>query len=326
VPAVFATQVLDHLIREGALEAAVPLGGPEVWRVKLADATFTLYKNGTLYSTGTPSKGAAVEEALAFIDAVLPKRFEPSEKAFWIGLDESGKGELVGHLTLACALVPATLAPDLQRLVELAETKRKRSDGYFDRLFVQLDALRPRGVDFGIEKVTPREIDRYNLNRLLDVNYRRLLNSVLDSTDPEGCRIVVDNYGVGPNLNGFLRALERRGAEVVVEAGADDRYLEARVASVLARREREKELQAINSNEEFLVDGLSVGAGSSSSEQTLAWLGAWKKTGKEWPGFIRRSYRPVCGLDGTSPPKKRDPPLRNEPVDGCRDDGTGRTS
>ncbi len=55
---------------------------------------------------------------------------------------------------------------------------------------------------------------------------------------------------------------------MIIEAGADDRYLEAHVASVLARREREGELQAINSNEEFRVDGLSVGTGSSSSAQT----------------------------------------------------------
>lgn len=172
----------------------------------------------------------------------------------------------------------------------------------------------------------PREIDRYNLNRLLDVTYRRILSTLLDRADAKGCRIVVDNYGVGPKLDGYLRVIERRGAEVIIEAGADDRYLEARVASVLARRERENELQAINSNEEFRVGGLSVGAGSSSSAQTLAWLGAWKKTGKEWPRFIRRSYRPVCSLDRNSPPKKLDPPLQNEPIDGHGDHGTVRTS
>jgi ribonuclease HII len=310
VQAGVAARILDRLVGEGAVESAVTLGASEVWRVKLSDATFTLYKNGTLYVSGSASVGAAVEDACAYLDTVLPRRFVPSDRVIWIGLDESGKGELVGHLTLACALVPGILAPDVQRLVELAETKRKRSDGYYERLFTLLDGFGPRGLDFVIEKVPPREIDRYNLNRLLDVTYQRILSTLLDRADPKDCRIVVDNYGVGPKLDGYLRDIERRGAEVIVEAGADDRYLEARVASVLARRERENELHAINSNEEFHVNGLSVGAGSSSSAQTLAWLAAWKKTGKEWPKFIRRSYRPVYRLDGTGPPNKEDPPLQ----------------
>ena len=165
------------------------------------------------------------------------------------------------------------------------------------------------GLDCVVDKVSPHKIDRYNLNRLLDVTYLRILGAPMDRVDPEGCRIVIDNYGIGPTLDGLLKALQGCGAEVIVETGADDRYLEARVASVFARRERERELHAINSKEEFRVDGLSVGSGSSSSAQTLAWLEAWKRTGQQWPGFIRRSYRPVCNLDGTIPPRKREPPI-----------------
>ncbi len=315
VPEEFAARLREHLFGEGGSEALGPLSPAEVWRVKLSDATFTYYANGTLYSTGSPLGSAAVAEAWAFIDAGLPPRFVSNERAFSIGLDESGKGELVGHLMLACALVPKTLAVDVQGLVELAETKRKRSDGYFDRLFTQLDALRPKGLDFVIERVPPQEVDRYNLNQLLDVNYRRILSAFLHCANLERCRIVLDNYRVGPSLDGFLRALEGRGAEVIVEARADDRYLEVRVASVLARREREKELQAINNDAKFHVDGLSVGSGSSSSARTLAWLGAWKKTGKAWPWFIRRSYRSVCNVDGSSPPRKQEPPIQDEPVD-----------
>jgi hypothetical protein len=119
-PEVLGAQILDRLVEEGALEAVGPLSVSEIWRVKLSDATFTLYKNGTLYSTGSATSGAMVEEAWAFIDTLLPRRFASSERTFWIGLDERGKGELVGHLTLACALVPGTLAPDVGIAVFLA--------------------------------------------------------------------------------------------------------------------------------------------------------------------------------------------------------------
>ena len=70
-------------------------------------------------------------------------------------------------------------------------------------------------------------------------------------------------------MDRFLRALENQGAEIVVEAGADDRYLEARVASVLSKREREKVLEAVNRKPEFLVDGMSVGSGNAGNPQTI---------------------------------------------------------
>ncbi|GIV01001.1 MAG: hypothetical protein KatS3mg014_2616 [Actinomycetota bacterium] len=155
-------------------------------------------------------------------------------------------------------------------------------------------------------------IDRYNINRLLDVTYQRILNVFFRRAQPGLARIAVDDYGVGETLERFLRALGNQGAEVVVEAGADDHYLEARVASVLAKREREKVLEAINRKPEFQVDGLSVDSGNAGNPQTLAWLRAWKATGRPWPWFIRRSFGTIRELDGAEPRRKEEPPLRDD--------------
>ena len=307
-----ASRVRDYLVSEGGVDAGEKLGPAEAWRVRFSDATFTHYKKGTLYSTSSASGDPAVEQAWAFVDTMMGPRFVSSDRAFLVGLDETGKGELVGHITLVGALIPRTLAPDVERLVAQAETKKKHSIGHWDELFMELDAFKPQGLDFIVEKIPPWVVDRFNINRLLDVTYQRILNVFFRRAKPALCRVVVDDYGVGPTLDRFLRALGNQGTEVTVEASADDRYLEARVASVLAKREREKVLEAVNRKPEFRVDGLSVGSGNAGNAQTLAWLKAWKESGQEWPWFIRRSFKTVYELDGKRPAKKREPPLRED--------------
>jgi len=109
---------------------------------------------------------------------------------------------------------------------------------------------------------------------------------------------------VGPTFDRFLQELRSRGAEVVVQPAADDRYIEARVASVMAKWERESVMRAINTDPEFCIAGLSVGSGMGGNPQTLAWLRAWKSSGRPWPSFVRRSHRTVWEMDGGLPPSK----------------------
>jgi ribonuclease HIII len=224
VPEEFASEIRGYLVEKGGIDAGQAVGPAEAWRVRFGDASITYYKKGTLYSTGSPSLDVAVRSAWAFVDEGSPPAFILSSKAFLIGLDESGKGELVGHMVLAGALIPAAISSDVERIVALAETKTGHGKAYWDALIVRLAGLKHRGLDYIVEKIPPRDIDRYNLNRLLDVTYERILNSFSDRVQPELSRIVVDDYRVGYTLRAFLRGLENEGAEVVIESRADDRY------------------------------------------------------------------------------------------------------
>jgi ribonuclease HII len=165
------------------------------------------------------------------------------------------------------------------------------------------------GLDLRVSMIPPSISDIYNINHLLDVTYQQMLNDFFRNVAPAKCRVVVDDYRnrVGDTLHRF-RAIESRGAEVLAEHRADDRHIEVRVASVIAKRERERLLEAVNSKPEFHVDGLSVGSGSAANDQTMAWLEAWKTTGQPWPWFIKRSVQTICELDGASRPKKRSLP------------------
>jgi len=310
IPEEQADIIKEYLLQNGGLEQEIK-GQGEAWRVRFSDATITYYSSGTLYSTG--SLDPAVHQAWDFISRLTGPRFEPATKEFLIGLDETGKGELFGHTVLVGVLLPAALAPEIEQLVSVADTKKKKSLAYWDDLFRRLDAFKSRGLQFIIEKIPPWHVDRYNLNKIMDVVYQRILNTFFRHIDFSACRVVFDDYGVGDILDRFLRMLQNAGAEVIVTTSADTRFLEARVASVLAKWMRETVMEAIRKKADFQVDGKHVGSGNPGDPNTVAWLKAWKASGQPWPWFVKRSFTTIRGLDGlTGQAKKVAPPIRED--------------
>ncbi|RLF03266.1 MAG: hypothetical protein DRK00_09010 [Thermoprotei archaeon] len=144
----------------------------------------------------------------------------------------------------------------------------------------------------------------------MDVTYQQILNMFFRKVEMSKCRIVVDDYGVSRMLRHFLNFLEKQGAEVVVTHEADERYLEVKAASLISKRIREEVIKRINENPEFQVEGLTVGSGNANDPQTLKWLERWHASGREWPWFVKRSFRTVRELENRSGiPEKRTPPI-----------------
>lgn len=306
-----AAELKQFLLEKGATEDHSVRSAHERWRVRLSDATVTYYAGGTLYSTGF--RDPVVQQAWDWISDRVGSTFQTSTREFFIGLDETGKGEVVGHQVLAGVCIPTRLVMDLEGLVSAADTKKKRTPEHWDELYRSIDRFRPGGLRTVVERIPPWHIDRYNINKIMDVVYQRVLSVFLRSVEPTSCRIVVDDYGVGRTLDRFLKALEKAGAEVVIASGADARFLEAKLASVVAKRERERAIQAINRSEEFQIDGTKVGSGNIGDQVTVAWLEKWKGSGRPWPWFVKRSFQPVRRLDGLADSaKKHAPPIRDD--------------
>ncbi len=304
-------KVKEYLLEQGGEEKEVK-NTSEEWRVKFSDSTFTFYTSGTLYSTPSNSQDPAVEEAWNYIDSLVGSVFVQPTREFLIGLDETGKGELVGHTHLVGVLIPSHLFSQLEKIVFTADTKKAHSFEYWDNIFKEISQFIGDGLEYIEEKIPPWHVDRYNLNKIMDVVYQRILASFFRRADIGKCRIVIDDYGIGPTLKRFLNFLERQGAEVVIARKSDDTYLEARVASIIAKRNREAVIKAINENEDYKIDGISIGSGNAGNKQALEWLEKWHSSGKEWPWFIKRSFstiRKIEGLRGKA--KKIIPPIRD---------------
>jgi ribonuclease HII len=311
VDAVTADEIKSYLIQQGGVEDKDIKSEHEVWRVKFSDATLTYYKSGTLFCT--TSSDPSIKGVWELISSRAASQFVLPSKDFLIGLDETGKGEILGHIILVGAVFPKAIFNEVERLVGVADTKKKRSTAYWNGVLKRLDLMKKEGLDFYLEKIPPWHVDKFNLNKIMDVVYQRILSNFMRHYQAANCRIVLDDYGAGEKLRRYLRSLENAGADVKVIHQADEHYLEARVASLIAKREREKIIEAIGRDEEFKIEGCIIGSGNAGDKETINWLRKWKETGKPWPWFVKQSYRTVREIDG-KPEKveKTEPPLRED--------------
>ncbi|KUK17721.1 MULTISPECIES: hypothetical protein [Thermococcus] len=302
-------KIKEYLIENGGVEQEVK-SPYEEWRIKFFDTTFTYYKRGTLYSTPPKSMNPAVFEAWEYIDQLVGSRYVVPTKDFLIGLDETGKGEVIGHTILTGAIFPKELFKKIDLIVGPADTKKRHPFEYWDGLYKKLDHFKKEGLDFIFDKIPPWDIDRYNLNQLMDITYQRILNRFFREVDIPNCRIVIDDYGVGSILKKFLKFLEDNGAEVIVTTRAEDTYLEVKVASIISKWHREAVIKAINKNPKFQIDGLSVGSGNAADKQTIEWLEKWWQQNKSWPWFVKTSFKTIREIEGRiGEPQKETPSL-----------------
>ncbi len=304
-----AENIREYLLKMGGEEEKVK-NISEKWRVRFSDSTFTFYSTGTLYSTPSNSRDPAVENVWNYIDSIVGSLFIQPTKEFLIGFDETGKGELIGHMHLVGVIIPNILFSELERIISTADTKKKHNFDYWDTIFRQIANFQNKGLKFIEEKIPPWDIDRYNINKIMDVVYQRILNTFFRDIPIEKCRIVIDDYGIGDNLKRFLNFLKQIGAEIVVSQKADDKYLEVRISSLIAKRNREMVIKTINEKEEFKIENLSIGSGNAGNRQTIEWLEKWYKSGKDWPWFIRRSFSSVREIEGKKEEiRKEIPPI-----------------
>jgi|GEM_PF-310714 len=304
-----AEEIKKYLIEQGGVEEKVT-SIHEEWRIRFSDSVFICYRNGTLYSTPPKSLDPSVDNAWSFIDSLAGRYVAPS-KDFLIGLDETGKGEIIGHIILAGIIFPKEIFHQMDLIIGPADTKKKHYFNYWDDLFRKIDHFRESGFDFIMETIPPWEADKYNINKIMDVVYQRILSQFFRKIPMNKCRIVIDDYGVGLTLNRFLNFLKQQNAEVIVAHDADETYLEAKIASLVSKRRREEFIKKINESPEFQINGSSIGSGNASDLETIKWLKKWYSAGREWPWFVKRSYKTVREIEGKDTEvQKLTPPIR----------------
>lgn len=297
-----AARIRSRLVEMGGQEERVT-GAHESWRVRQSDAKWTYYTTGTLYVTD--SDDPALLEAQRQIDRLAGARFVEPSREFLVGLDETGKGEIFGSIVLAAVTIPGTLFRQIEEVIGVADTKVRHSVRFWESLFGRIDFYRPQGLEWCTARIPPEELDTASVNRLLDREYQKLLEGVIGRIGARSVRVVVDDYGVGSGLDRSLRQIAAGGTEVVRVTRADDRYLECRLASLVAKREQQSALDAIRRDKRFQMEGQELGSGNPGDPKTLAWLRAWHDSGRPWPAFVKQSFRTIQEIEGRPASVKR---------------------
>jgi len=194
------------------------------------------------------------------------------------GIDEAGRGPVIGPIVIAGVVISED---DEKILLELGVkdskllTKEKREELY------------PKILDIvkksSVLKVFPEEIDArasvyLNLNDLEAVKCADIINTL----KPE--KVIVDCPS--PNISAYkltiMKYLDDKKVELIPEHKADFNHVVVAAASVLAKVERDNEIEKLKKE-----IGIDFGSGYPSDPLTQKFL---KENWDKYPGLFRKTW------------------------------------
>ena len=200
-----------------------------------------------------------------------------------LGIDEAGRGSVLGPMVIAGVVVPEKMEKVLERM-GVKDSKRLTPN----RRTILSRKLK-KMFEYEIVVISAREIDEMraegiNLNEI----EKNAMESILLKLKPE--KAIVDAVDVkAERFQDNLRI--DTGLNVIAEHKADDKYIEVSAASIIAKAERDSQIAEIN--KDFIKSG-GIGSGYPSDPKTKDFLTNY--TYDEMPDFVRRSWATVAKM------------------------------
>ncbi|MBS7624933.1 ribonuclease HII [Candidatus Bathyarchaeota archaeon] len=199
------------------------------------------------------------------------------------GVDDAGRGPVIGPLVIAGVLVDEE---GLERLIHLGvkDSKMlspKRREQLADEIFRVVR-------DYRVVKISPSEIDHVimtgkKLNRLNRLE-ARVMASIIRELKPDIA--YVDASDVLPERfkQHILEEIPFR-VDVVSEHKADKKYPVVSAASIIAKVERDREIEKLrNKYGDF-------GSGYVADPKTINFLRSWIERYGSYPDFVRKTWK-----------------------------------
>ncbi|MFH0889665.1 MAG: ribonuclease HII [Candidatus Aenigmatarchaeota archaeon] len=208
-----------------------------------------------------------------------------------LGIDEAGRGAVLGSLVICGAVFEESDLPSL-KLINVKDSKLLSP--------LQRRTLKPQIEKIAkmvmIEKLEAHEIDEKraagtNLNMLETLKFVSIINAVFKKMDIG--KVVIDVPDT--NLKKYNRMLsgliKRDDLKIVGEHHADLNHVECSAASVIAKVTRDAEI------EELKKDYGDFGAGYPSDPKCINWLKERLKADGSLPKIVRHSWETVAKLN-----------------------------
>jgi ribonuclease HII len=201
------------------------------------------------------------------------------------GVDEAGRGCVIGPLVIAGVLIREEKIPALARLgVKDSKLLSPKKRGV---LATEITRLAEKHI---IMKLSPMEIDRvvksgrklHKLNRL----EAQTMAMIIEDLKPDKAYVdaadVVEERFKHHIQEGLLFK-----AKVIAKHKADRTYPVVSAASIIAKVERDKEIAALTG------EYGDFGSGYLTDPKTMRFLKQWLETHGEYPDCVRKSWKPA---------------------------------
>ena len=200
-----------------------------------------------------------------------------------LGIDEAGRGSVLGPMVIAGVVVPEKMEKVLERM-GVKDSKRLTPN----RRTILSRKLK-KMFDYEVVVISAREIDEMRADGInLNEIEKNAMESILLKLKPE--KAIVDAVDV--KAERFQENLcKDTGLNVIAEHKADDKYIEVSAASIIAKAERDDQIKEIN--KDFIKSG-GIGSGYPSDPTTKKFLANY--TYDEMPEFVRKSWATVAKM------------------------------
>ncbi len=223
----------------------------------------------------------------------------PPDATHLLGVDEAGRGPVMGPLVVAGLAVPAKGGEEHLRAMRVRDSK-KLQVARRERLYHELVSF-----PYAVIEVPAEDIDALRTSASMNVLEARLFASVVSALVGklgEGARVAVYLDAVDTDELVFARhfrsalagdPLATRVVQVVSRHEADDTFPVVSAASIVAKGRREEAVARIR--EELGVD---IGSGYPGDRRTIAFLEKWISEKGCLPPHTRTSWRTAQRLTG----------------------------
>lgn len=205
---------------------------------------------------------------------------------FIAGIDEAGRGPIIGPLVIAVAAMPV----DKMNILKENGVKDSKllSEKQREEIFKNIE----HQIKYELVIIPPREIDdavnsqTYNLNWLEADKGADLLNKLDVKLSNEISEAVIDcpSTNIAAYTKHFQEHVDNRDIKLIVEHKADFNHLIVGAASIIAKVTREKELEKLK--KKLKID---FGSGYPADPNTKEFLKKnWNK--KEYQHIFRKSW------------------------------------
>ena len=201
------------------------------------------------------------------------------------GVDDAGRGSVIGPLVIAGVLIKEE---ELPKLIQLGVKDSKLlSPHRREKLAMKIKQLVQK---YSVIKISPEEIDEvvekgrklHKLNRL----EAHTMAKVIEMLKPDTAYVDASDVLEERFKEHILECLPFR-VEVVSEHKADRKYPVVSAASIIAKVERDMEIVELAS-----VHG-DFGSGYPSDPRTMSFLQQCLEKKGEYPEFVRKSWKPA---------------------------------
>jgi ribonuclease HII len=220
------------------------------------------------------------------------------------GIDEAGRGPLFGPMVMAIVAIKENEQAILGNLgvkdsKQLTPKKRKK-------ISTQLK----KSVNYEIVSISPEEIDSALKSKELNLNWLEAIKSaeLLIALDK---RVKINKLYLdcpSNNIKAYTKYLKNHIStlsksvkpQIIAEFKADETYPVVSAASILAKVERDTDIQKLKK------EYGDLGSGYPADEKTREFLKSWIKKHNDLPPFVRKTWKTVKNIKNELSQKKLD--------------------